>query len=245
MVLVAAIASGSCQRRTIFHALARSMRRGVVTLLLGAPALLHLAGSPAARAEGDFDADLKSVRDSWAIANYKTPKEQQPAAFEALMVQSAALVKKYPGRPEALIWDGIVLSTYAGVKGGLGALAPARQSRAQFEAALEIDDKAMGGLAYTSLGALYHRLPGFPIAFGSDEKARIYLEKALQISPDAIDPNYFYGEFLYDDGKYAQALTHLERALKAPPRPGREVADEGRRQQIRALIAKAKEETGG
>ncbi len=221
------------------------MHRGVVTLLIGALALLNWAGSPAAWAGDDFDADVKSVRDSWAIANYKTPKQEQPAAFERLTLQSAAFAKKYPGRPEALIWDGIVLSTYARVKSGFGAIAPAKRARANFEAALAIDDEAMGGMAYTSLGTLYHRLPGFPIAFGSDEKARVYLEKALQISPDAIDPNYFYAEFLYDEGEYAEALAHLERALKAPPRPGREVADEGRRQEIRALIAKTKEEIGG
>ena len=218
------------------------MNRRSVTWLLGALALLNLAGLPTAFAQDDFDADLKAVRDAWAIANYKTPKDQQLAAFERLMVQSAAFAKKYPGRPEALIWDGIVLSTYAGVKGGIGALAPAKLSRARFEAALTIDDKAMDGSAYTSLGTLYHKLPGLPIAFGSDKKARMYLEKALQISPDAIDPNYFYGEFLYDEGEYAQALEHLQRALKAPPRPGREIADEGRHQEIRALIAKTQKE---
>ena len=218
------------------------MNRRLITSLLGALALLNLAGLPVARAQDDFDADLKAVRDNWAVANYKTPKDQQLAAFEKLTAQSADFAKKFPGRPEALIWDGIVLSTYAGVKGGIGALAPAKLSRARFEAALAIDDKAMDASAYTSLGALYHKLPGFPIAFGSDKKARMYLEKALQISPNAVDPNYFYGELLYDKGEYAKALEYLEKALKAPPRPGRETADAGRRQEIGALIAKTKRE---
>jgi len=201
-------------------------------------ALLSLAAASVAHAEDDFESDLESVRDNWAIASYKTPKDQQLAAFERVLAESAAFASQYPGRAEALIWDGIVLSTYAGLKGGIGAMGPAKQSRARFEAALAIDDRAMDASAYTSLGALYHKVPGFPIAFGSDRKARAYFDKALQISPDAIDPNYFYGEFLYDEGEYAAALAHLERALKAPPRPGREVADEGRRQEIRTLIAK-------
>jgi tetratricopeptide (TPR) repeat protein len=98
----------------------------------------------------------------------------------------------------------------------------------------------MDGSAYTSLGTLYHKMPGWPIAFGSDKKARQYLEKALQISPAAIDPNYFYGEFLYDDGDYADALRYLEIAQKAAPRPGREIADAGRQAEISALMAKVK-----
>lgn len=217
------------------------MKRRFVTLLLGAWALCGLAGAPA-MAQDDFDADLKAVRDAWAVANYRTPEDQRLAAFEKVVAQADAFAAKYPQRPEALIWDGIVLSTYAGVKGGLGALGPAKQAKARFEAALAIDETALDGSAHTSLGTLYHKVPGFPIAFGSDKKARAHLERALQIAPAAIDSNYFYGEFLYDEGEYLQALEHLETAEKAPPRPGREIADEGRHGEIRALIAKTKKE---
>ncbi len=217
------------------------MNRRAMTFALGAFAALNLA-APAARAQGTFDADLEAVRDAWAIAQYRTPEDQQEAAFERLMVESDAFAKKYPQRAAALIWDGIVLSTYAGVNRGPGALGPAKKARARFEAARAIDDKAMDGSAYTSLGALYHKMPGWPIGFGSDRKAREYLEKALQISPAAIDPNYFYGEFLYDNGEFAKALRHLEIAQQAPPRPGREIADAGRQAEIRALIAKTTKE---
>jgi Tfp pilus assembly protein PilF len=123
-------------------------------------------------------------------------------------------------------------------------MAPAKRARAQFEAALALDDKALDGSAYTSLGTLYHKMPGWPVGFGSDKKAREYLEKALQLSPTAIDPNYFYGEFLYDEGEYARALEYLEVAQKAPPRPGREIADAGRQAEIRALIEKTRKKLG-
>lgn len=216
------------------------MKHGILTALVAA-FVLAVAAVPA-QAQGNFDADLAVVRDAWAIANYKTPADQREAAFEKLATQAAGLTARYPQRPEALIWEGIVLSTWAGVKGGLGALGPAKAAREKFESALAMDEKALEGSAHTSLGTLYHKVPGFPIAFGSDKKARAHLEKALQIKPDGIDQNYFYGEFLYDEGDYAKAMQHLETALKAPPRPGRAVADEGRRAEIRALMAKVREE---
>lgn len=185
-----------------------------------------------------LDVGLAEVQSAWATANYATPAgEPKIAAFEALSKRADALAKAYPGRAEPLIWQGIVLSTYAGAKGGLGALGLAKRSRAALEAALKIDPDALQGSAYTSLGTLYYKVPGFPLGFGDKKKARQYLEHALAINPDGIDANYFYGEFLFAQDEYAQALAHLKKALAAPARPGRADADEGRRNEIRDLLA--------
>lgn len=199
-------------------------------------ALTALTGSGAALA--DFDADLLGIQTRWADANYSPRGEAKEAAFDKLIADAAAFTARNPGRAEPLIWEGIVLSTAAGVKGGLGALGLAKDSRAKLEAALKIDPRALQGSAYTSLGTLYHKVPGFPVGFGSDKKAKEYLEKSLAINPDGIDPNYFYGEFLFDEDDYAGAKKHLEKALQAAPRPNRQSADEGRRKEIRALLAK-------
>ena len=211
----------------------RSLSTVVATLVLALSATL---GSGAALA--DFDADLLAIQTRWADANYSPKGDAREAAFDKLMADAAAFTARNPGRAEPLIWEGIVLSTTAGVKGGLGALGLAKDSKAKLEAALKIDPKALQGSAYTSLGTLYHKVPGFPVGFGSDKKAKEYLEKSLAINPDGIDPNYFYGELLFDDDDYAGAKKHLEKALQAPPRPSRQSADEGRRKEIRVLLAK-------
>jgi tetratricopeptide (TPR) repeat protein len=165
-------------------------------------------------------------------------------AFAALEKRAEDFTKQHPGRAEALIWEGIIESSYAGAKGGLGALGIAKEARGNLEAALGIDPSALNGSAYTSLGTLYYKVPGFPVGFGDDEKAEKMLQKALALNPDGIDPNYFYGEYLYEQGEYAKALQYLEKAAKAPGRPGRERADEGRRAEIAALTAKVKSKTG-
>lgn len=198
-----------------------------------------------AASAAELDADLLALQQGWAVANYETPAgDARKQAFESLSARAEALVEKYPNRAEPLIWQGIVLSTYAGVKGGLGALGIAKKSRAALEAALKIDPKALDGSAYTSLGTLYYKVPGFPVGFGDDDKAQDYLRKALAINPNGIDPNYFYGEFLYEQKDYAQAQQHLQTALHATPRPGREVADRGRKQEVQALLAKVNEKLG-
>ena len=60
-----------------------------------------------------------------------------------------------------------------------------------------------------TLGILYHKVPGWPIAFGDDDDEKNYLEKALALNPQGIDPHYFYGEFLYDERDYTEAKNHL------------------------------------
>ena len=189
----------------------------------------------------DFDEELAAIQHEWARINYQvTDKDQKVEAFEALAARAEAFAAANPSRAEPLVWQGIVLSTAAGAKGGLGAMKLAKQAREQLEAAEKIDPKALNGSVYTSLGTLYSKVPGWPIGFGDDDKAKAYLEKALALNPNGIDPNYFYGEYLYEKGEYTQALAHLEKALAAPPRPGREDADTGRRGEIESLLAKVR-----
>ncbi len=91
---------------------------------------------------------------------------------------------------------------------------------------------------YTSLGSLYANVPGWPIGFGSKDKAEDFLQKALAINPAGIDPNFFYAELLAARGDKAAARRSYEKALAAAPRPGREDADAGRRAEINAGLRK-------
>lgn len=194
-----------------------------------------------ARAQTPFDAELAHIQQQWAVANYQiVAKNDKLQAFETLAAEAHRFSAENPRRAEPLIWEGIVLSTYAGAKGGLGALSLAKKSRAVLESALVIDDTALQGSAYTSLGALYSKVPGFPLGFGNDDKAQQYLAKALTLNPDGIDSNYFYAQYLCDRNECHDALRYLQRAVVAPARPGREVADEGRHREVLALMAKAR-----
>ena len=198
--------------------------RPLIGLLLAAAAL----AGPAFAAD---PATVVQVRDRWAQINYQTPKPQREAAFEALSQQAGQVREAHPRDADALIWEGIVLSSLAGEKGGMGALGLVKRAKADFEAALRLDPNALDGAAYTSLGALYYQVPGWPLGFGNDDTARTMLRRGLAIDPDGIDANYFYGDFLRDQKDWAGARTAFQKALAAPARPGREVADAGRRQE--------------
>lgn len=151
----------------------------VMAMMLSLPALA-----------AELESELADVQQRWAHIQYELPESERAKAFENLVSDAGDFVERYPGRAEPLIWQGIVLSTYAGAKGGLGALGLVKDARHSLEAALD------------------------------------------------IDPNYFFGDFLLEQGESSRARVYLNNALKASPRAGRQTADTGRREEIRNRLGK-------
>lgn len=210
-----------------------SLFKAAAAMLAGASMSLSAF---AASAPDDLDQGIRALQNDWAVIQYQTPANQRETRFEALSQQAHALTERFAAKAESHIWEGIILSSWAGAKGGLGALGLAKQAKAEYETAIQIDSKALGGSALNSLGVLYYKVPGWPVGFGDNKKAEALLQQALAINPDGIDANYFYADYLIYRNRKPEAIPYLEKALKAPPRPGREVADAGRKQEARALL---------
>lgn len=210
------------------------------SLLAGALAAAALAVMPAFAAAAPVDDAVAELQHDWELVRYQAPAGEREKRFEALAAKAHKTSESFPGRAEPLVWEGIIVSSWGGEKGGLGALPLVKRARGLYEAAIQIDGNALEGSAYNSLGVLYYKVPGWPVGFGDKGKARELLQKALAINPQGIDPNFFYGEYLLETGHRDEAATSLERALQAPPRPGRQVADAGRRDEVKALLEKAR-----
>ena len=187
---------------------------------------------------------LNGIQQSWAHIQYELPEGQRTAAFEKLAAQASSFKQERQTVAEAWIWSGIVTSSWAGAQGGLGALSKVKDAKADLEKALTLDPKALQGSAYTSLGALYDRVPGWPIGFGDSDKAEQLLKLALQMNPNGIDSLYFWGDHLYRQKRYVEARAALQKALQAAPRPGRESADAGRRKEIETLLVDVNKKLG-
>lgn len=209
-------------------------------LLVASAALAILA--PSANAQSTSPT-LQDIQHDWAEINYSTRAEDQADAFEALADRTVQALEHAPDDAALLTWAGIVHSSWAGARGGLGALGVAKKARRYFEQAIELDDGILDGSAHTSLGVLYHRVPGWPVGFGNDKKAREELESGLRYNPDGIDSNYFMGVWLMDEKHYAEASVKLERALAAGDRADRPLADRGRREEIRQALDELRERT--
>ncbi|MDQ6960402.1 MAG: tetratricopeptide repeat protein [Mariprofundaceae bacterium] len=204
--------------------------RGILFVLF-----LFLPGAPT-HAQSENNGLIVALRHQWAHIKYQLPKNQRKGAFRKLYARARQIRITHPGKAEPLLWEGIILTDYAGERGGLKALQMIKQSRKLFEKALKINPYASHGAAYTQLGNLYFEVPGWPLGFGDRDKARSLLKKGLSISPDGLDTNYFMGKFLLRQKKHREAARYFQRALAVLPRPGRMIADTGRKSDARRML---------
>ena len=102
--------------------------------------IFALTLSSAALSESAIDTALLSsiaqLQKGWAEVNYQSQGDQQLEEFAVLLERATALVDANPQAAPAYIWRGIIESTYAGAKGGLGALKFAKAAKADLEKAL-------------------------------------------------------------------------------------------------------------
>jgi tetratricopeptide (TPR) repeat protein len=177
------------------------------------------------QAATSIDQSLQAIEANWAKIYYSVPAELQSADYVKLLSQTKKLAKANPKRAEPLIWQAIIVATNAESLNGLAALDALQLAHDLLLTAIEINPRAMDGSAFVTLGSLYHMVPGWPIAFGNDDKAQQSLLIALKISPNGIDSNYFYGEYLLSQGQNNKASHYFQRALQAPVRQQQLFAD--------------------
>lgn len=215
--------------------------RSVAAALLLASGLASVAlAAPAANSQ--YENDVLAVANQWASVKYLSKSDgERKQNMERVGAMADGLAQKYPDRPEALIWDGIVTSERASLTWGMSALNLASRARDVLLKAARMDPKASDAGALTSLGVLYYRVPGFPFGWGDKEKARTYLEAAVRNAPNGRDAHYFYADFLYEQGEYQKAEQILRQGLSTPAHPERPVWDEYFPKVMQGLLDKVQE----
>src|SRR5512136_471296 len=94
--------------------------KNVRIAFLACASLLAGASHAAVAADPAFDAELASIQQAWAHVNYEIPAgDARVEAFDSLEKRAEKFTHEHPARAEALIWEGIIESSYAGAKGGL------------------------------------------------------------------------------------------------------------------------------
>ncbi|QXO15471.1 tetratricopeptide repeat protein [Vibrio ostreae] len=184
---------------------------------------------------------LQTIQKKWAVCQYQSKdNDHQVYCLENLIKRNEEALQQQPNRAELKVWLAINKASLAGADGGLGALSLVKEAKVLLEQVIDQAPETLDGSAYTSLGSLYYQVPGWPIGFGDDDMAETMLLKALQINPDGIDSNYFYGDFLAEEGRKDEAIQYLTKAQQAKPRPERPLADEGRQQEIAKKLGELK-----
>lgn len=183
-----------------------------------------------------FESELFSLKNRWEHTVTDMPANERESTLKSLAGEAEQLAEQHSDEADVLVWQGIILASYARERGGLGALGTAGDARDALEKAIELDPRGLNGSAYVTLGALYDRVPGRPFGFGNSDTAERMFQRALEIRPDGIDVNYYYAAFLAEEGNDQAAREHAQRAVNGTARDNRQVSDEALRRDAEALL---------
>lgn len=123
-----------------------------------------------------------------------------------------------------LFWKSAAMGKIAEDSSIVNAMRMLRPMQNMLLKVIELDEYYENAGAHRALGRMYHKLPGFPISFGSNEKALMHLKRAHELFPQDVITRAFYAELLYDTGDKAGARRHAEFVLITP------IADEDARE---------------
>jgi len=183
---------------------------------------------------------VRQIRAQWTHIRFNLPKTEQAEAYKPLLDLTRDLLKRYPARAEANFWQALMMLNHAEFENKVEALDAVYEARNLLNKVIALDPLFEEGSAYVILGALYYRVPGWPIGFGDMDKADKLLKKALEINPSGIDANYFYGDFLLSQNQFQQAGDYFNKALAAPIQPGRELDNGDLKQKAKIALEKAR-----
>lgn len=184
---------------------------------------------------------VNQIETEWAHIHYGLPKEKQAAAYPQLLEKAQDLANQFPGNADALYWVALIKANYAEYQDSISALDTINEVRELLDKVIAINPKTMAGSAYVVLGVLHYMMPGWPIAFGNDEAADKMLKMALDINPEGIDSNYFYGDYLLSKGLYGEAEAYFNKAIAAPVRTSQAYGDGELKKEALAALEKARQ----
>lgn len=115
-----------------------------------------------------------------------------------------------------LFWKAAAMGKVAEDSGVLNALRMLRPMEKMLLNVVALDEKYENAGGHRALGRMYHKLPGFPISFGSNQKALKHLKRAHELFPQDVITRAFYAELLLDEGKMDEARKHADFVLATP-----------------------------
>lgn len=204
-------------------------------------ALFFIALFVAAPTHAEFSDELSALQQHWATVRYQTSGDERKSQLQKLIDEADSFSKKYSDKADGYLWAGVIRGSLAEAINGMGALSVVKESKTKLEKAIEMDPKVEDAYAYGVLGLMYAKVPGWPVGFGDDKKAKELLKKGIEISPNGMNINYLYASYLFDQGDYKQAQLHIKKAEQATPPAPVEIWS-GRQKEIRELAEKIQKE---
>ncbi len=133
------------------------------------------------------------------IAQLEMDKERRVQLFERCIAVADRAIALNPNDVRGLFWKSVAMGKMAEDSGIVNAFRMLRPMEKMLLKVVALDEKYENAGAHRALGRMYHKLPGFPISFGSNQKALAHLKRAHELFPRDVITRAFYAEVLSGD----------------------------------------------
>ncbi len=168
----------------------------------------------------------KQTRESAAVAELsrlefmqaqlERDRQHRLQLFERSVASADRALMLNPEDVRGLFWKAASMGKMAEDGGVLNALKMLRPMEELLLKVVTLDEKYENAGAHRALGRMYHKLPGFPISFGSNQKAFQHLQRAHELFPRDVITRAFFAELLFDVGRAEEARRHASFVLATP-----------------------------
>lgn len=168
----------------------------------------------------------KQTRESAAVAELsrlefmqaqlERDRQHRLQLFERSVASADRALMLNPEDVRGLFWKAASMGKMAEDGGVLNALKMLRPMEELLLKVVTLDEKYENAGAHRALGRMYHKLPGFPISFGSNQKALQHLQRAHELFPRDVITRAFFAELLFDVGRTEEARRHASFVLATP-----------------------------
>lgn len=148
-------------------------------------------------------------------AQLEANKERRLLLFKSCLATANRSIALNADDAVGLFWKAAAMGKMAEDSGILNALRMLRPMERILLRVISLDEKYENAGGHRALGRMYHQLPGFPLSFGSNQKALKHLKQAYELFPKDIITRAFYAEVLYDVGRKEEARKHADFVLAA------------------------------
>lgn len=149
-------------------------------------------------------------------AQLELDKHHRVHLFERSLAMADQALALNANDVRGLFWKAAAMGKIAEDSGMLNALRMLRPMEDLLLKVVELDERYENAGAHRALGRMYHKLPRFPISFGSNQKALAHLKRAHGLFPQDIITRAFYAELLYEIGRKYEARKHADFVLTTP-----------------------------
>jgi hypothetical protein len=158
--------------------------------------------------------EIDFLKSQWVVIKQQKPNKLYTNRILNLTKTASQFVLNHPNDPHYLVWEARIYTLAVEKLNKFKGINYAKHARNSLLEATKFSSGIQLGYIYSNLGYLYLIAPKLSLSLKNNSKKYKYLTKGLQLNPEGLESNYYYGLYLLNKkNSIESAQYYLKKAL--------------------------------